>query len=157
MSSICFSPSSSFPLFSSHPFRPLPLPHSFIRHRLAPGVAALWRLGRKTFPCVAVLFRFPREDSRHTHLRSFISKLHAHLGYNAPRGVLSGPSHPHPFCFLLLFGDLHYAMPRISRKVLSRFSLAFCIYPRCFACRYDCSDKICVICMMCILAIRFYT
>lgn len=96
MSSICFSPSSSFPLFSSYPF---PLPHSFIRHRLAPGVAALWRLGRKTFPCAAVLFRFPREDSRHTHLRSFISKLHAHLGYNTPRGVPSGPSHS---TFLLL-------------------------------------------------------
>lgn len=140
MSSICFSPNSSFPFFFSHPY-------SFTRHRLAPGVAALWRLGRKTFPCVAVLFRFPQEDSRHTHLRSFISKLHARILDTTRLEVFSrGRPHPRPFRFLLLFEDMHYAMPRVSKKVLSRFSLAFCIYPRCFACRYDCSDKICTMC-----------
>lgn len=50
---------------------------------------------------------------------------------------------PHPLCFLLLFGDMHYAMLHILKKVLSRFSFAFYIYHQCLACRYDCSDKIC--------------
>jgi len=36
---------------------------------------------------------------------------------------------------------MHYAPPRVSWKVLSEFSLAFCTYPRWFAARDDCSDK----------------
>lgn len=140
MSSICFSPNSSFPFFSSHPY-------SFTRYRLAPGVAALWRLGRKTLPCAAVLFRFPREVSRHTHLRSFISELHARILDTTRLEVFSrGRPISVPFASFSFFGDMHYAMPRISKKVLSRFSLAFCIHLRCFACRYDCSDKICATC-----------
>lgn len=65
-------------------------------------------------------FVFLRENPRRTW-QSLISKLQAHLGYNAPWGVLWGLLHT-PLSPPIWGYAMHYAMPRVSRKVLNRFS-----------------------------------
>jgi len=49
--------------------------------------------------------------------------------------------HPIPrFPYLFRGYAMHYAIPCVSKKLLSRFSLAFCKYLRCFARQDDCTD-----------------
>lgn len=56
------------------------------------------------------------------------------------------PSPRPPFASSRYLGTCTMQYCASLKKVLSRFSFAFCIYLRCFACRYDCSDKICAMC-----------
>lgn len=139
MSSICFSPNSSFPhLLFSFSF-------SFYRHAISFSFGGRGFMAFRTENASACRCPYSSFSGKTppSHLRGLISKLQAHLGYNAPWGVLSGP--PHVLRLLYLFGGytMHYAIPCVSRKLLSRFSHAFCTYPRCFTLRDDCTDKTC--------------
>ena len=139
MSSICFSPnfSSSHLLFS--------FSFSFYRHAISFSfrrIAALWCFRRKTPLRAAVLIHLSQEKPLHRTCE-VLSRSCRRILDTTRLGVFS---RDHPVLRLLyLFGGyaMHYAISCISRKLLSRFSHAFCMYPQCFTLRDDCIDKTC--------------
>lgn len=138
MSSICFSPNSSSSSFSLFSFS-----FCFVRYRL---VGSRGVSDKKRFPRVAVLSRLLQENPPPRRTCEVLSRSCRRILDTTRLGVFSW-DHPIPR-FLHLFGGyaMHYAIPCVSWKLLSRFSLAFCTYPWCFA-RDDWTNKIRAMCV----------
>lgn len=134
MSSICFSPDSTFlsPLFLSlFSFLP-PLrsaPPSVVVHAapFSPGSRSfMWRLGRKTLPRAAVLFSFSFVEKPSSHTwRGLISKLQARISDTTrlrvfSRGLLPPPYPLSPLPCLRICNALCDAAC-VSRKVRNWF------------------------------------
>lgn len=159
MSSICFSLGSfSRTLFPPYSFS-LSSP-SFVRAApFSPRESRLYGVlatENSLSPLRRCPFSFSSGKLPQLHLPGLISMLQAHLSDTTRPKVFSrgypvlrpNPRYPPPPPPLAIWEyAMYYALLRVSWKVLTRFSLAFCTYPRCFAARDDCSDETLALCI----------
>jgi len=107
-----------------------------MRYRLTSTVTVLWRL---VFTCRYPFFVFLRKIPSHRTCEVLSRSCRRIL--DTTRLEMFSRDHPIPrFPYLFKGYAMHYAIPCVSKKLLSRFSLAFCKYLRCFARQDDCTD-----------------